>query len=57
MKKRFTVRRSVGLTASVAARVKAVASYEGRSFENTLRLLIVEALRSRDSRKPAEVNQ
>lgn len=57
MKKRFTIRPSVGLTPSIVARVKSIASQQDRSFESTLRLLIAEALRSRDSRKPAEVNQ
>lgn len=52
MRKRFTYRRSVGLTPSVAQRVEAISVAEGRSFEHVLRLLIVEALRSRES-KPA----
>lgn len=57
MKKRFTFRRSVGLTPSVAKRVNAVARFESRSFESAMRLLIVEALRSRESLKRAEVQQ
>lgn len=55
MKKRFTVRRSVGLTPSLAERVNAVARLESRSFESAMRLLIVEALRSRESLRPAEL--
>ena len=49
MKKRFTVRRSVGLTPVIAERVKAVARFESRSFESALRLLVWEGLRSRES--------
>lgn len=49
MRRRFTFRRSVGLTPSVAARVQKLARFEGRSFEQTLRLLIVKQLRSRES--------
>ena len=53
MRRRFTHRRSVGLTPSVAARVQRLAISERRSFEQTLRLLVVVALRSRESLKPA----
>ena len=49
MRRRFTHRRSVGLTPSVAARVQRLAISERRSFEQTLRLLVVVALRSRES--------
>lgn len=51
-RRNFPFRRSVGLTASVAERVKRLASIDRRSFEQTLRLLIVEALRSRESPWP-----
>ena len=54
MKKRFTFRRSVGLTPAIAKRVQSVARFESRSFESALRLLIWEALRSRDSLKKQE---
>lgn len=51
-RRKFPFRRSVGLTTSVAERVKRLSVVENRSFEYTLRLLIVEALRSRESRWP-----
>lgn len=49
MSKRFPFRRSVGLSQSMADRVERVAREQWWSYEHTMRVLLAEALRSRES--------
>lgn len=48
-RRRFPFRRSVGLSPIVAKKVQLLAASDRRSFEATMRLLVYEALRSRES--------
>lgn len=49
-KKKFTHRRSVGLTPAVAKRVDKLRRQYDFTYEAVLRMLVVEALRSRESK-------